>query len=849
MRQGGKIIAGLMIWTVSTEVQAHETVQSSSTAEPAPGRTSPAHSSAEVALDRMDCVKDATTRGMELKLCDNGAPPSKLNQQHEGASESKPLATNLNATPNTKDKEIVVNGQLPRGSVIGDIPPERTFNPLDIRAYGANDIDELLQILTPQLSSNRGRENSSPVVLLNGKRVSSFAEVSKIPAEAIERMEVYPEELALKYGYPADQKIVNIVVFKKFTSRVGQLTLVEPTDGGRDVAGLNANYLRIRDNTRFNFDAKYDRSRLLLESERGVLQAPETPALGQFRTLLPQTERLELNSVVSGDLIKGVSSTLNGRFEENKSKSLLGLGDGGPLTRDIDTRLAHLGTSLGGSIDKWLWSFTGNYDRVSADTLTDTNNGLGVRDKARLVNSIVNADLVLSGSVLKLPAGPVSASFRSGVETRSFNSRSILSGAEQNAGLFRNSGTVQINLDVPIASQREESLSWLGNLSANTNVAIEELSAFGTLRTFGYGLYWSPVKEVNIITSATDEEGAPTLDQLGAPLVVTPNVRTFDFTRREVVDITQILGGNSNLHSDHRHVIKLGIDAKPFLKTDFTISIDYTKTRVNEPIAPFPIATSEVEAAFPDRFTRDIDGRLLQIDSRPLNFQQSRQQQVRWGVNLTRPLGSPPQGLQNGNVRFAGSEADLKRMLPPGATIMMAEPGSAAGKAFGSTSSRLILSFYHTWHLEDVILIRKGVPVLDFLNGSAVGNRGGRPRHELEFQAGVFKRGLGARITANWQSRTGVHSLSTVAGNTADDLNFSSYSTVNINLFANPADRLGGTNAPKWLKGSRVSIGVSNLFNSRPEVHNGAGSTPLSFQPAYLDPLGRLVNFSLRKVF
>ena len=67
-------------------------------------------------------------------------------------------------------KDIVVTGQRPRGSVIGDIPPERTLTPLEMRAYGASNIGELIQALGPQVSSSRGREDSGPVVLLNGKR-------------------------------------------------------------------------------------------------------------------------------------------------------------------------------------------------------------------------------------------------------------------------------------------------------------------------------------------------------------------------------------------------------------------------------------------------------------------------------------------------------------------------------------------------------------------------------------------------------------------------------------------------------------------------------------------------------
>lgn len=825
--------------------------------EPAPSQTSPAQAPAEAAPAPAEPTTDAPLPDVEFIGADGEPlPPEKqrealeqFNNDTPPVRSDPPPVANVDPSSSAEDKAIVVTGQRPRGSVIGDLPPEQSFNPLDIRAFGASDIGELLQTLAPQVSSNRGREDSGPVVLLNGKRVSSFAEISRIPTEAIERMEVFPEELALKYGYLADQKVVNVVTFERFSSRVGRIAYAVPKEGGRDTAGINANYLRIQDDTRFNFDADYNRSGSLLESERNVLQVSGTPGQGQFRTLLPETERLTFNGTVSGTVLSDISSTLNGRFEASKSESLLGLGSTGPLTRDTDTRVVHLGTSLGGLMGQWLWSLTGNYDRTSIDTFTDANDALGARDEARSVNSLAQADLMLSGSLLRLPTGPISMSLRAGVEMRDFSSRSLRGGTERRAELSRDSGAIQANLDMPIASRREGRPDSLGNLSANANLEIEQLSDFGTLRTFGYGLTWSPIAEVNLIASTTHENGAPTVEQLGAPLVVTPNVRTFDFNRREAIDITRVFGGNPNLRSDDRHVVKLGVNAKPFPKTNLNLSIDYIRTRINDPIAPFPVATPEIEAAFPERFMRGIDGRLLQIDSRPLNFKRSDEEQIRWGLNFTRPLGPVPPGMQNVSARFVGSEADLQTALPPGARIIRPEPGSPAARRFESISSRLTLSFYHTLILKDEILVREGGPVLDLLNGSATGGRGGRPRHELEFQAGAFKRGLGARVTAKWESGTIVRGLPVGSGNTIGDLSFSDYATVNINLFANLADRMGGESAPKWLKGTRVSVGINNLFNSRPEVRDETGATPLSYQPAYLDPLGRLVNFSLRKVF
>lgn len=846
------LIAALLAGTASAAVQAQGVTRPASPAPAPPAPALPDPARAEPAKEPEPKVEFWGADGKPLSPEIQRQVEEQLKKDPPPEPEPDPpppARPGPELPPGAGGNNIVVTGQRPRGSVVGDIPAERTLSPLDIRAYGANDIQELIQTLGPQVSSDRGREEGDPVVLLNGKRVSSFAEIAKYPTEAIERMEIFPEELSLKYGYRADQKVVNVVTVEKFSSRVAQLTYTVPTEGGRDTARIDSNYLVIRGDTRFNFDAEYGRSGSLLESERNIRQAPGARDLGRFRTLLPATERLVLAGSVSGNLLGDVAATLNGRFEASGSDSLLGPSPAGALERESDTRLAHLGTALNGMAGKWLWSFTGNYDRTTTETFTDTAAVLGTRDEARSVNSLADAELVLSGALLELPAGPLSMNVRGGGETRDFTSSSLRAGVEQEADLSRDRGSIQANFDLPIARRKKNVLASLGDLSANANFEIAELSDLGTLRTFGYGLNWSPIKEIFFIASVTDEDGAPTVEQLGSPLVVTPNVPVYDFTRREVVDVTRVFGGNPALRPDDRRVLKLGLTAKPFPKADFNLSFDYIRTRIDDPIAAFPIATPEIEAAFPERFTRDSDGRLLRIDSRPLNFRRSNQEQLRSGFNFTRLLGKTPAGMQNVNVRFIGGEGNLKGALPPGARIVRPEAGSSAARRIENITSRLFLTFYHTWHFRDEILVREGVPVLDLLNGSATGNRGGRPRHELELQAGAFKGGLGGRVTIDWQSGTHVRGVPAGSGASTSDLDFSPYSAVDINLFANLADRFGGPAAPAWLKNARATLTIKNLLNSRPRVRDAAGSVPFSYQPSFLEPLGRSVSFSLRKVF
>ena len=73
----------------------------------------------------------------------------------------------------------------------------------------------------------------------------------------------------------------------------------------------------------------------------------------------------------------------------------------------------------------------------------------------------------------------------------------------------------------------QRALDAIGDLSANFNFAANRLSDFGTITTLGYGLTWKPIPNVTLLWSMSDQEGAPTIQQVGNPNVLTPGVPAF----------------------------------------------------------------------------------------------------------------------------------------------------------------------------------------------------------------------------------------------------------------------------------------------------------------------------------
>ena len=218
-------------------------------------------------------------------------------------------ATPLFAQAVEEEPEIVVTGQAQRGAVVGDIKPELQLSPADIRARGVSNVSELIADLAPQLRSGAG--GGQPIVLLEGKRISGFREVASLPSEAIARVDILPEEVALKYGYPSGQKVVNIVLRQRFKAFTVELSDRFATSGGGNQTLGKFDFLRIQRGGRFTVNLEREAVDRILESQRGINDAVGS---GQFRTLVPNSEKFTLGTTLSRTIFDDVTATLNGEL-------------------------------------------------------------------------------------------------------------------------------------------------------------------------------------------------------------------------------------------------------------------------------------------------------------------------------------------------------------------------------------------------------------------------------------------------------------------------------------------------------------------------------------------------------
>jgi hypothetical protein len=703
--------------------------------------------------------------------------------------------------------EIIVT--TPRGSTSGGTSPLLELSPSELDSYGADSLSDLVDALRPLTRSSRSDQMA--VVLING-HLAGQTEFDNLPREAIERVEVLPESVALQYGFSENQRVLNFVLRDHYSAVPVRAAESGATQGGGRATAADASVVRLNDEARITLLASYKDNAWLRDSDRGI-EVPDSA----YYTLLPDKTDTKVAATVSRAIF-GVSSSIEASYDVASTRSLQGLATDtssvtGEIERALDetsaVRTSRVAMQFTGLLHDFIWGTTVYYLHVASRSTSDLGlDGAGDLsiDRTESAFDVGNLQFSLSGPAASLPAGPVIANIKFGLQYQAFDTRDAEPAVAQTASnLVRTVRSANVNASVPIANRDRGILSALGEVSGTFNASVDSVSEFGTLFGGSVGVDWHPIKKLHLDAIYTDHRTAPTVQQLRAPPIYTSNVETFDYITQQTVYLTEITGGNAALAPTDSHQGSFGVSIGPFAgKTE--LLAHYEESRISSAIGALPPTDAAVEAAFPDRFVRDAEGTLVEIDDRWVNLQRQQVDDLKWGVNVWIPVGeSQPSGMAN----------------------------------------RIECSLFDTWYLRDVTLIRPGIPELNLLDGAPSDVSGGQPRHKIEFHTLYHRDGVGVLLAIAWRSPTVVGSGDPEA---PDPIYFSSLGTADSRVFLD-LGRVPWLRGASWAQGARASLAVTNLFDRRQTVHERNGATPTAFEPGYLDPLGRVLALTVRKVF
>ena len=431
---------------------------------------------------------------------------------------------------------IVTAGRLP-GQL--DVPqaPLVELDPEDIAAYGVGSIADLVAQLEPATGSARGRGGGGqPVFLINGIRVSSFREFFSYPPEALRKVEVLPEEVAQKFGFPPDRRVINFILKDDYSSREVELEFEQPWDGGYSRTEQEFTLLKLTDGGRINVNIEASDVSLLTESERNIIQTPGSlptvpgdpdPATG--RSLIADSAGIEGTVSYSKAFPEsGASLSLTANLERSDRRSLSGYNTvtlvdgagnselrtfGDPLENITRTDSANASLGYTRPVGDWQLTVTANAGlsdsttdiEQRADTLIVEQRALAgtlpldgslgnlrstAFDTARTRSYAAGSKATLRGTPVYLPAGELGLTFDAGYDWSRIESEDTRTATA--TSLTRGNIEGGINVSVPLTSKRENALGAIGDWSLNLQAGFNDLSDFGTLYDWSIGAVWEP---------------------------------------------------------------------------------------------------------------------------------------------------------------------------------------------------------------------------------------------------------------------------------------------------------------------------------------------------------------------
>lgn len=678
-------------------------------------------------------------------------------------------------------EEVVVTGR--RGAAL--VRPETELDGAQIDDLGAYDIGEAVARLGERLGLN-----DPPLLIINGRRVVNPGDFLNFPPDALSRLEVLPPQASALYGGAPTQRVVNLVLQPRFQSRDGQAAGARPTAGGRTTLTLDARQSTIAETDISQYGVRLSRDTALRGAERPdyLHDNPGREAV----TLRPASEAAAANMSLRRE-IAGWSAALSGQAQVRTDRSAARLADGVIETRNRAQNLS-LNGGLSGDVAGWAvrLGLNGSASRLRREGLASGTSR----------NMSLAADVGANRTLMDLPAGPlvINLSGRRAWFDSTFNGATGETSRSSDATEF--GGTASIPLS---RSSAESGLKLLGDATMNLGATWREADGVGG-ETLSAGLTLSPARKLRFSAQWSTATDAPSGQAKLAPIVYGEPRIVFDFATGEAVEVLPLLGGNPDLRPQTSDQLGVTVSAGPFTSWQVQGGVNFQRATSRDGVGALPALTPEVEAAFPERFQRDADGRLIVIDQRPINLASTRMETLSTNVAFNAPLPADGDG--------------------------------------GRRALRIGLT--HNWQLANRLVLAPGLPELDRLAGDG----GGVPRHQLSLTADSRFGSWGLNASANWRGPARIRRVSGQDG--PDDLRLEALLMVDIKLgytMQTAAPSADGESPARRVPGTRLELQVDNLFDARPGASLGDGRPAPGYGRDNQDPLGRTVRLTLSRRF
>ena len=660
----------------------------------------------------------------------------------------------------------------------------------------------------------RGLGATSTLTLINGHRlaqdtITGAVDITAIPLDAIERIEVITDGASAAYGSDAVAGVVNILVAAPHDGAKATLSSGYAPDGGGVDKRASVLAGKTWDGGGVLVTYEHESQDSVLASQRDFTSTVYAPY-----TLLPSTNRNSYFLSGKQDLISGLTASFDGFYTSRGAEfmSTEGLGESFDIPSAVQSYggTAELRAAL--PLD-WMASLDGTFGNQRTDTTVYMVDAAGpgstFSSSEHIAGSMRSVEISADGALFAAPGGTARLAIGGGHRREGFDA---ILGFPGGSSAPIGTGSRGVNygfgeLAVPVIGPRADGPA--GSLDLNVSGRFEHYSDFGQTTVPKLGLRYHLTQTLTLRGDWGKSFHAPTLYQVYAPAAITLETLPDPSSPSGVSPTLIRSGGNTGLRPERAKTWTLGTDYKPDWLPESQLSATYFniayRDRISQLANPLAALIDPIYAPFVTR-------------SPSSELQQSLINQA--GGVLNNYTGAPydPSAVV---AAIDFRNINISRQDIEGLDLLFDKKSHLS--AFD------VDEFFNGTYLQLRNQITDAVPEQEL-----AGTVFNPPRMRVRGGATVARDGWSGTATVNY---TGRESNNLVAGSPT----VASWTTIDAQLaYVVPKD--------EPLSGIRVSLSVINLFDRNPPyLAYNASRIGFNYDVANATPLGRFVTLQLQK--